>query len=845
MLRSIAHLYKIHLATLAATTLLTGAAHGQLSLSQGHQAGDEPRIAPPPELRQRYVELDIDTGFLQNTGQQDRVIFETTIDVPEATSLRLQFGNVFLSEQHGGSFLRLTSLHDGAIQTLNSEALRQWQNTSAYFNGSSLRVELVASPGSGINRLDIDAVMAGEQNTPQGKGIGTGAGDIGGGGAGDIGDIVNFTQCGPTDDRELSDDPLSARVMPIGCTVFLINDAGGCFLTAGHCSGGSALQVVEFNVPLSDPDGSNNHPGPEDQYPVDPASLQFVNGGPGNDWGYFGCFPNTQTGLTAAEAQGGTYIMANPPSVGSTEIRITGYGADSGERDNVQQTHAGPYTDFEGTRLRYQADTQGGNSGSGVQNDTTGEVVGIHTHGGCGQTGGSNTGTAMTNSGLQNALANPQGICDVSLEFSYPNGRPQLLDPSGNTTFTVLIEAGNNTDPAPGTGVLHYNAGNGYIAVPMNDLGNNQYEAVFPAIPCGTVVSYFFTAESTTGQEFSDPPNAPNVTYSAVSAVSVTTTFADNFQTNTGWTVESDNSLEGGEWERGIPADGNRGDPGADFDGSGRCYLTENFAGNSDVDGGPTRLISPTIDVADDNDATFSYAWWFTNDDNDQDRLVVEVSNNNGSSWTQVRSFSDAVGWNTDSFLISDFVSPTSQVVVRFSATDNPNDSVTEAAIDAVSVTTLNCGSSNTDLVSVAVERGTYVSGDLSDIQDSDDSYFVARSAFGFLSSEPNLLEVRVRATTDNVSPTTIDLGIESRNNNPGAVATVRLRNYASNSLEQVAQYNVSQTDSIFSLPSVAAGDFVRSSDGRVEMNVKQVVIATFSLSGFQAFFDEVTVDVN
>jgi hypothetical protein len=48
--------------------------------------------------------------------------------------------------------------------------------------------------------------------------------------------------------------------------------------------------------------------------------------------------------------------------------------------------------------LAYTADTTGGNSGSPVILEATGQVIGVHTHGGCTSTSGSNKGTASNRS---------------------------------------------------------------------------------------------------------------------------------------------------------------------------------------------------------------------------------------------------------------------------------------------------------------------------------------------------------------------------------------------------------------------------------------------------------------
>jgi len=339
------------------------------------------------------VELAIDSGMLINNDTESQVVWSTVVEVPEAIWLRLKFGNVVLAndpEILESSVIRITSLYDSAVQHLNSLTLGQWQNTSAYFNGDVLLVELIALPGVLENRVVISGATAGLPSGP----------------------IESI--CGPTDDRVLSYSLRDARAMPIGCSAWIIDDSHHQFITAGHCASGS--QVMEFNVPLSQSNGNIVHPGPEDQYSADSASRQYENGGMGDDWGYFGCFPNTETGLTAFQAGGEYYTLSDAaPPVEDQTIRITGYGTTSNpvprEWNQVQKIHEGPYYGLSGTRVRYTVDTTGGNSGSPVFNEDTGEAIGVHTHGGCDYSGGYNTGTAIHNSAFTNALLNPIGIC--------------------------------------------------------------------------------------------------------------------------------------------------------------------------------------------------------------------------------------------------------------------------------------------------------------------------------------------------------------------------------------------------------------------------------------------------
>ncbi len=638
------------------------------------------------------VSLNVDSGYVQNQTNAvaalgvAQVVWSTIVTVPDSAWLRLHYSGVLLAGAaapgRDGSYLRLTSLHDGAVMTQHLEHVAQWQETSAYFNGDSVLVELLAHPGTGVNRLQIMEVDAGPE---------TGFDTI----------------CGATDDRQLSGDPRAARNQPTGCTSWLINDCNHCFLTAGHCAG-SGLQVVEFNVPLSTAGGAIQHPGPQDQYAVDTASLQTNGGlGVGDDWTYFGVFSNSTTGLTPYQANGNQAydLLPTPPAVSGQSIRVTGYGSTTAPVSPtwylVQKTHTGPYATFTGTTIQYETDTTGGNSGSPVFLDGTSLAIGIHTHGGCTSTGGANSGTGSNHPGLQAALANPLGVCDCpSIGFSFPNGLPQAVAPNG--TSTILVSVGGPVAYQPGSVRFHWSTGGAFTAVVPATVGTDLYEATVPASACGGTMQYYFSAQDTLGGTYTSPEGAPTSRYSAVVVDAATVLRNHDFNTTPpNWTVVN-TAVTTGAWTRGTPVD-SRG-PQADFDGSGQCWVTGN-TNLEDVDGGPTTLLSEVVDLTGTTDAKVTFALWFTNDDND-DRLQVDVSNDGGTTWTNAIDLGPFSGWTTHQIRVRDHFASPAQLRVRFVVADNPNNSVTEAALDAYRIDDLSCTPASFTLYGVACSAG-------------------------------------------------------------------------------------------------------------------------------------------
>jgi len=248
---------------------------------------------------------------------------------------------------------------------------------------------------------------------------------------------------------------------------------------------------------------------------------------------------------------------------------------------------------------------------------------------------------------------------------------------------------------------LNYSVDGGAVmSVAATSLGGDLYEAEIPATACKSRVNYYFSAEEMAGVTYLDPP-APDV-YGLISANAIVSSFTDDFETDKGW-VSQDLGATSGNWERGVPVNDQSWtyDPLSDGDGSGQCYLTQNVAGNTDVDDGAVRLISPLFDMSNGGDIAYDYYLMLTDEGGAVDRLLVEIcSDGTGSVWTEIARHTTSGGleWRqnviTENQLTALGVDLTGAMQVRFTANDANTQSIVEAGVDGFSVSYVSCESS-------------------------------------------------------------------------------------------------------------------------------------------------------
>ncbi len=308
--------------------------------------------------------------------------------------------------------------------------------------------------------------------------------------------------------------------------------------------------------------------------------------------------------------------------------------------------------------------------------------------------------------------------------FEFVDGLPETVDPAGQT-FTVRIIEDTPGIYQTGSALLNLNSGAGWTSSALTHLGGDLYQATIPPTQCGQVVSYYLSAQSTDGWSWTLPSSGSLAPGLLSSAISQTIVAEDDFELDNGWDghLDTDDATQG-KWNRLKPY-GNAAQPHGDHTPNPArfAFITGQdpiggFTGINDVDGGTTTLLSPAFDLSVPSDPAFGYWRWFSNDKGEnpsEDVLTVEVSNNDGGSWSLVEIVGptgpQASGeWYYFQFRVADFVAPTSQVRLRFKAADLAGDSIVEAAIDDFRILDIACAGTRLD--GVSPNRGGYSGGE-------------------------------------------------------------------------------------------------------------------------------------
>ncbi|MEM7199951.1 MAG: trypsin-like serine protease [Planctomycetota bacterium] len=331
-----------------------------------------------PELPQvgTYRDTDIKLEGFANTLTFFAPVYETLVVEGDSEYLQMDFSDLRLPP---GSKLELTSLADGDVQVATPDDVQAGTFRSAYFNGFAVRVRIWTPPGADaptgrISRIDRGLASYGEPDSI----------------------------CGSSDNRRFRNRRPICRLLiqksggTYVCTGWLVSSSTGGHVTAGHCLSGASSVTAQYNCPRSSSSGAIRNPSSADQYSWRSSTRRYSNRGVGNDWGVFRVNGNPYS------RQSAYFTFANPNT--SSNHRRNGYGSASGSLNFAQKDHRGRLSSVSSTTIRYRIDSTGGDSGGPVYRGTW-RAVGIHTHGGCTRTGGSNAGTNRNLAAFQSALA--------------------------------------------------------------------------------------------------------------------------------------------------------------------------------------------------------------------------------------------------------------------------------------------------------------------------------------------------------------------------------------------------------------------------------------------------------
>ncbi len=288
-------------------------------------------------------------------------------------------------------------------------------------------------------------------------------------------------------------------------------------------------------------------------------------------------------------------------------------------------------------------------------------------------------------------------------EIAFDHTPAELTSPFGDTLSVTITTSGATL--LPGSPTLHLDTGTGFVPYTLANVGGNTWQTSVPPLPCNTELAYHISARTTAGVTYHEPAGAPTYLYGSTVATSAQTVLMQDMESDPGWVVGvgSDDATTG-IWTRvnpigtaAQPEDDHTDPPGTDCWVTGQGSLGGSL-GDDDVDDGKTTLRTHVFDLSG-GDATIRYWRWYSNNTGSSagnDVFEISISNSGGGNWVTVETVgpnnSQTVGgWFQHSFLVSDFVTPTADMRMRFVASDEGDGSIVEAAIDDFEVLRFDC----------------------------------------------------------------------------------------------------------------------------------------------------------
>ncbi|MFT4760933.1 MAG: choice-of-anchor B domain-containing protein [Paraglaciecola sp.] len=296
-------------------------------------------------------------------------------------------------------------------------------------------------------------------------------------------------------------------------------------------------------------------------------------------------------------------------------------------------------------------------------------------------TGEYKTGQAI--SGIFDVTFSAAGYVSQTVPATLENGVITILNVQlGTFPLTGNIVKAANGQPVTGGYVLLSNANetyeatsdlNGKFPIPMTLEGD--FDVLAAGWGCAHLVG---TATIVSGEEV---------------FIELETGYQDDFFADLGWVLNNQGATTG-DWERAEPIGTNfqgqqsNTDTDVSNDLGDECYVTGNGgggAGNDDIDGGITQLISPVIDLSGYNLPVLTFSYWFFNaggQGTPNDQLEVRISNGTDEVVLLNTNDSNSEWMESEEYNLADFIILSNNMTLIVESGDQDPGHLAEAAFD-------------------------------------------------------------------------------------------------------------------------------------------------------------------